>query len=145
MASHSVCGVFLSELIHFLTLTLSLTEFFLQWDIKNLRFIRSWNQVCELTWKTVGLGWVQTSATWLRVPNWVLAWFESQLCGFKSQAGFWMGQSSGTWVQVPAWGKQFSILSLIKLIYWTLTIFQGNTYVWRQRQLRNCPYLCGPP
>ena len=46
-----------------LTITLSLTEFFLSWDIKNLSFIRSWNQVL-----------------------WVLAGSESQPCGFKSQS-----------------------------------------------------------
>ena len=38
----------------FLPITLSLTEFFLQWDIKNLSFINSWDQVCDLGLKTMG-------------------------------------------------------------------------------------------
>ena len=43
---------FLSKLIHFLPIILSLTEFFLQWDIKNLSFIKGWDQVCDI--KTMG-------------------------------------------------------------------------------------------
>ena len=62
-------------------LSLCLSEFFLRWDIKNLSFIRSWNQV-----------------------PWVLAGFESQPCGFGS---LWLGSSPGTWVQVPICGKWF--------------------------------------
>ena len=67
-----------------LTITLSLTEFFEQWDIKNLSFIRSWNQVL-----------------------WVLSGFKSQPHGFKSQAGFWLGLSPRTWVWIPICDKQF--------------------------------------
>ena len=37
-----------------------------------------------------GFGWVQIPTTWVWVPNWVLAAFESS-----------------TWVQVPVWGKWF--------------------------------------
>ena len=33
---------------HFLPLSLFLTEFFLQWDIKNLSFIKSWDQAYDL-------------------------------------------------------------------------------------------------
>ena len=76
-----------------LTYHFVITEFFLSWDIKNLSFIRSWNQL-----------------------QWVLAGFESQPHGFESQARFWLGLSpshvgSSTklgfgWVQVPIWGKQ---------------------------------------
>ena len=73
---YSVCGVFLSKYIHFLYITLSLTEFFLPWDIKNLSFIRSWNQVCDLSWKTMDFGWAQVLAMWVLV----LAH------GFKSQS-----------------------------------------------------------
>ena len=61
-------SAFLSKKIHFLAITLSLTEFFLWRDIKNLNFIRSSNQV-----------------------PWVLAGFESQPCGLEAQAGFWLG------------------------------------------------------
>ena len=35
-------------------------EFFLHWD-KNLSFIRSWNQVCELSWKTMDSGFESQS------------------------------------------------------------------------------------
>ena len=50
---HCLCGVFLSKETHFLPITLSLTEVFLQWDIKNLSFIKSWDQMCELSCETV--------------------------------------------------------------------------------------------
>ena len=30
---------------------------------------------------------------WVQVPKWVLAGFESQPHGFKSQAGFWLGSN----------------------------------------------------
>ena len=33
-----------SKQIYLLSITVSLTEFFLQWNIKNLSFIKSWNQ-----------------------------------------------------------------------------------------------------
>ena len=55
---------------HFLPITVSLTEFILGWDIKNLRFIRSWSQV----------------------PR-VLAGFESQPYGFTSQSHGFKSQS----------------------------------------------------
>ena len=38
----------LSKETHFLTITLTLTGFFLQWDIKNLSFIKSWNHRTQL-------------------------------------------------------------------------------------------------
>ena len=63
---------------------MSLTEFFLWWDIKNQSFIRSWKQV-----------------------PWVLAGFEP--CGFEFQARFWLGLSPSTWVQDPICGKQFQL------------------------------------
>ena len=59
-------------------LLLCLTESFLQWDIKNLSFIKSWNQVCNLSWKTGGFGRVRVLAVWVQVPVWVLAGFEPQ-------------------------------------------------------------------
>ena len=68
--AYTLWSVFLSKQVHFLPITLSLTEFFLWWDIKNLSFIMSWNQV-----------------------PWVLIRFELQPCGFKSQTGFWLGLS----------------------------------------------------
>ena len=44
--AHTLWTVLLSESkqIYLLPITVSLTEFFLQWDIKNLSCIRSWNQ-----------------------------------------------------------------------------------------------------
>ena len=42
--AHTLRSVFLSKLIHFLPITMSLTEFFLQRDIKNQGFIKSWHQ-----------------------------------------------------------------------------------------------------
>ena len=103
-------SVFLSKQIHFLPITLSLAEFFLQWDVKNLSFTKSWNQV----WISVG-------------RLWVLAGFESWPRGFESQSEFWLGlspscmgsspslgfgrvQVPATWVQVPIWGARFQSL-----------------------------------
>ena len=62
---HSVCGVCFDLSLNKSTsyLSLSLAEFFLGWDIKNLHFTGSWNQVL-----------------------WVLAGLKSQPCGFKSQS-----------------------------------------------------------
>ena len=62
---HSVCGVCFDLNLNKSTsyLSLSLTEFFLGWDIKNMHFTGSWNQVL-----------------------WVLAGLKSQPCGFKSQS-----------------------------------------------------------
>ena len=45
-----VCGVCFS----LNPVTLSLNEFFLRQDIKNLSFFKSWNQMCDLSWKTMG-------------------------------------------------------------------------------------------
>ena len=42
---------------------LSLTDFFLQWDIKNLSFIRFRNRVCDLSGKAVDFGRVWVPAT----------------------------------------------------------------------------------
>ena len=83
-------NAFFSEWIHFLSITLSLTEFFLWWDIKNLNFIRSWNQVCDFSWKTMDFGWV-----------WV------QTYGLDYQTGLWLGLSPDLWVQVPIWGRWY--------------------------------------
>ena len=47
-------SVFLSDFFYFLPITLSLTEFFLRWDIKNLSLVKSWDEVCDHSWKTVG-------------------------------------------------------------------------------------------
>ena len=71
---------------HFLPIHLSLTGFFLQWEIENLSFIRSWNQVCVHRWETMGFGQVQVPATWVQVPGRVLARFEFWLLGFESQS-----------------------------------------------------------
>ena len=60
----------------------------------------------------------ETSRTWASLSPetrcvisvgrlWVLAGFESQLRGFKSQSGFWLGSSPGTGCQVPIWGARF--------------------------------------
>ena len=38
---------------------------------------RSWNQMCDLNWKTMGFGWVQARATWISVLSKVLAGFQS--------------------------------------------------------------------
>ena len=58
-----VCEVYFSLNKSTCYLSLSLSEFFLRWDIKNLSSIRSWNQVL-----------------------WVLTGFKCQLCGFKPQS-----------------------------------------------------------
>ena len=71
---------------HFLPVHLSLTEFFLQWEIENMSFIRSWNQVCVHRWKTMGFGQVQVPATWVQVPGRVLARYEFWPFGFESQS-----------------------------------------------------------
>ena len=63
-------SVLLSKETHFLNITLALTDFFLQWDIKNLSLIKSWNHMCDLSWTTTGFGRVQ-------VPIWVTC-FHSQ-------------------------------------------------------------------
>ena len=38
-------NMFLSQRIHLLPTSLPFPEFFLSWDIKNLNFIKSWDQV----------------------------------------------------------------------------------------------------
>ena len=58
--------------------------------------------------------WVRVMCAWF--PGRVLAGSESQACGFKYKAGFWMGSSSSTWFQVPIWGKQFQNQSILKEI-----------------------------
>ena len=77
-----------SEWINFLPVTMSLSEFFLPWDIKNLSSIRSWNQVL-----------------------WVLAGFESQPHGFKSQSkvnGFrYRRHSFNPWVRKIPWRRKW--------------------------------------
>ena len=70
-------SVFLSEpeQTHFLTITLSLTEFFLQCEIKNLSFIRYWNQAL----------WVLARLkSWLYMTEWLST--ESLPRGFESQS-----------------------------------------------------------
>ena len=52
-----------------------LTEFSLPWDTKNLSFIRSWNQVCHLSWKAVDLS-----------PKQGFDWVQILAHGFKSQS-----------------------------------------------------------
>ena len=52
-----------------------LTEFFLPGDTKNLCFIRPWNQVCNLSWKAVGLS-----------PKQSFGWVQIPARGFKSQS-----------------------------------------------------------
>ena len=79
----TTCGVCfslnLNKSTSYLFLCLSLN--FLQWDIKNLSFIRSWNQV-----------------------PWFFAGFEFQPHGFKSQARFWLGLSPGHMGSSPKQG-----------------------------------------
>lgn len=48
-------------LINLLRVISSSKEFFLWWDIKNLSFTKSQNQVCDLSWKTMGFARVQVS------------------------------------------------------------------------------------
>ena len=62
---------------HFLSITLSLSEFFLWWDVKNPSFIKSWNQVHEL-----------------RRP-WVLTRVKSQPHAFRSQSTLHSFSSTG--------------------------------------------------
>ena len=51
---HSVCGV---------------SEFFQWWDIKNLSFIKSLNQVCDLRWKMV-LTEFESLSSGFKFPIW---------------------------------------------------------------------------
>ena len=66
--AHTLWGVLLSESeqIHLLPIALCLTEFFLQWDIKNLSFTRSWNQA---PWALAMLkSWLDTTE-WLSIAQ----------------------------------------------------------------------------
>ena len=62
---HSAYGVFLSESIHFLPITLSLTEFFLRQGHGEPEL----HQLLKPG--TVGFGSVGGPATWIGVPTWV--------------------------------------------------------------------------
>lgn len=53
--------IFSLSKIHY-TLSLCLSELFLWWGIKNLSFIKFWNQVCDLSWKTVAFDCVWVPA-----------------------------------------------------------------------------------
>ena len=66
----------------YLSLCLSLNS--LQWDIKKLSFIRCWNWVCDLSWKTqFWLGW--SPGTWVQV---------SDMNGFNSPSELYLGQTA---------------------------------------------------
>ena len=49
-----LCGVYVFLNKSTSHISLFLTEFILQWDIKNLNFIKSWDQVCDLNLKVMG-------------------------------------------------------------------------------------------
>ena len=74
---HSVYGMYISKYPHFLPITLSLTEFFLWWDIKNLNSIKSWDQVCDFNEKAIGLR-PSLGLSWVWVPIWDVQ-FQNQL------------------------------------------------------------------
>lgn len=76
MAPYSLCGMCFSTSYHHF-----LFEFFLPWDINNLSFTKSWDQV-----------WSQ-----LKDP------------GLKSQCGFRLVSSSSAWVHVPIWVTWFQL------------------------------------
>ena len=69
----------------------------LWWDKKNLSFIKSWDQACDLNWKTVGSG-----------LNLSFGWAEFQAHGFKSQSC----------VSSPAWCKL--AINSLKYVIWAL-------------------------
>ena len=69
----------------------------LWWDKKNLSFIKSWDQECDLNWKTVGSG-----------LNLSFGWAEFQAHGFKSQSC----------VSSPAWCKL--AINSLKYVIWAL-------------------------
>ena len=71
--------------------------FLSHWDTENLTIIKSRNQVCDLSWKTMSFGQAEVPASWVQVPNWILAKFES----------WHMSSNSGTRVQVTIWGELF--------------------------------------
>ena len=69
----------------------------------------SLNSLCHETSRTwASLGSETRCVISVGKPR-VLAGFESQPWGFKSQAGFWPGLSLCTWIQVPIWGEQFQL------------------------------------
>ena len=82
---HTLCGLCFSLNPNKSTsyLSLCLTEFFLQWDIKNLSFTRSWNQA---PWALARL------KSWLDTTEWLS-----------------IAQSPAMWVWVPILGKRFQI------------------------------------
>ena len=57
----------------------------------------------------MGFGRVRVLAAWIRVPIRVLARFESQLHGFKSQSGFWPGSSPSHMGSSPNLRCTFSV------------------------------------
>ena len=65
-----LCGVCFSLNESTSYLSLSHTELFLQWSIKNLKSIKSWSQLKDL----------------VQVPVWVLSGFKSQSLGFRFQS-----------------------------------------------------------
>ena len=65
---------------HFWWYLLSLTEFFLWWDVKNEGFIKSWDGACDLNEKTVGFS-----------PIWVV-WFH-HISTFFLSPGLWLWTS----------------------------------------------------
>ena len=100
--AHTLWGVLLSESeqIHLLPIALSLTEFFLQWDIKNLNFIRSWNEA-----------------------PWVLARLKSQL---DTTEWLNIARVSAMWVWVPISGKWFQEQLLEMERWWTAQCFVNS-------------------
>ena len=94
---HSVCGLCfsLNKSTSYPSLCLSLNSFCDETS-RTWASFKSWNQVCDLSWKTVGFGQVQ-------VPVRVLARFESQPCGSKSQSGFRLISSPNLRCTVSLW------------------------------------------
>ena len=87
--------------------TLSVECFPLNKPTSYLSLCLSLNSFCNETSRT----WASLSPETRCVISvgrpWVLAAFESQLRGFKSQSGFWPGWSPSTWVRVPSWGAWY--------------------------------------
>ena len=103
---HTVYGVcfslYLNKSTFYLSLCLSLNSFCDEtsrtWASlgPETRYCGFWlgsspSHVCSSPRQSFGC--VQVLATWAQVPSRVLAGFESQPCGFKSQTGFWLGSS----------------------------------------------------
>ena len=74
----------LNKSTSYLSLCLSLNS--LQWDIKNLSFIKSWNRVCDLSWKTVSFDWDGVLESWCK--------FLSDMNGFNSPSELYLGQTA---------------------------------------------------